>query len=48
MRIIVESDDQPLVDMWGTERKAALFERVFKRKVEVKWNGDAETTSRPN
>src|SRR5262249_5082576 len=33
VRIIVQSQGDPNVDLWAAERKVDLFEKVFKRKV---------------
>lgn len=38
--IMLDADEEPSVDMWGSERKARLFERVFGVKPRLEWTGE--------
>ena len=35
----VEADQEPLVDMWGAERRTDLFEKVFGLPITIQWAG---------
>jgi exopolyphosphatase/guanosine-5'-triphosphate,3'-diphosphate pyrophosphatase len=35
----VVADQDPQVDIWGAERRADLFEKIFGLKPEVRWAG---------
>ena len=37
MQLSVVADQQPQVDIWGAERRAELFEKVFGLPVEINW-----------
>jgi exopolyphosphatase/guanosine-5'-triphosphate,3'-diphosphate pyrophosphatase len=40
-RVVLEvaAAEEPLVDIWGAERRTELFERVFGMPVEIRWAG---------
>ena len=45
-RAVVElvAADEPLVDIWGAERRTELFERVFGMPVSLRWAGTPESS----
>ena len=36
-RLLVESESLPQVEMWDADRKAGLFEKVYKSTIELQW-----------
>jgi exopolyphosphatase/guanosine-5'-triphosphate,3'-diphosphate pyrophosphatase len=46
--IDVVADQEPLVDVWGAERRTDLFEKVFNLPLTIQWAGAQEATSSDN
>ncbi|MFM8709565.1 MAG: hypothetical protein ACKOHK_16170, partial [Planctomycetia bacterium] len=52
-RVLIDAvaDQEPLVDIWGAERRTDLFEKVFNMPVTIQWAGRtreaAETNGKP-
>jgi exopolyphosphatase/guanosine-5'-triphosphate,3'-diphosphate pyrophosphatase len=44
----VVADQEPLVDVWGAERRTDLFEKVFNLPLTIQWAGAQEATSSDN
>jgi exopolyphosphatase/guanosine-5'-triphosphate,3'-diphosphate pyrophosphatase len=44
----VVADQEPLVDVWGAERRTDLFEKVFNLPLTIQWAGAHEATSSDN
>jgi exopolyphosphatase/guanosine-5'-triphosphate,3'-diphosphate pyrophosphatase len=42
----VVADQEPLVDIWGAERRVDLFEKVFSLPVAIRWATAANRSSR--
>lgn len=45
VELLVYCDQYPEVDIWGTRRRAALFEKVFNVTLGVRWAGPAPESS---
>lgn len=41
VELIVSADEEPLVDIWGAERRRELFEQVFDMPVTIRWTDHA-------
>lgn len=39
VNLVVVSDANPQVDIWGAERRTDLFEKVFDMPVRIRWAG---------
>ena len=46
VEILVDSIENPEVDLWGARRRVEMFEEVFGCKVDVQWAGLAEANGR--
>jgi exopolyphosphatase/guanosine-5'-triphosphate,3'-diphosphate pyrophosphatase len=46
--IDVVADQEPLVDIWGAERRTDLFEKVFNLPITIQWAGGQDTASIDN
>ena len=46
--IDVVADQEPLVDIWGAERRTDLFEKVFNLPVTIQWAGGHDAASSDN
>ena len=46
--IDVVADQEPLVDIWGAERRTDLFEKVFNLPITIQWAGGQNTASSDN
>ena len=44
----VVADQEPLVDIWGAERRTALFERVFGLSLSIRWAGPPDAAPERN
>ena len=44
----VVADQEPLVDIWGAERRTDLFEKVFTMPITIQWAGGYDATSSDN
>ena len=49
-RVFVDviADQEPLVDIWGAERRNDLFEKVFNLPITIQWAGGQNTASSDN
>ena len=46
--IDVVADEEPLVDIWGAERRTDLFEKVFDLPVTIQWAGGHDAVASDN
>ena len=44
----VVADQEPLVDIWGAERRTDLFEKVFNLPITIQWAGGQEAVASEN
>jgi len=44
----VVADQEPLVDIWGAERRTDLFEKVFGQPITIQWAGGQEASPAEN
>jgi exopolyphosphatase/guanosine-5'-triphosphate,3'-diphosphate pyrophosphatase len=44
VQLDVVADQEPLVDIWGAERRTELFEKVFELPVSIRWATKADET----
>ena len=49
-RVFVDvlAEQEPLVDIWGAERRTDLFEKVFGQPITIQWAGGQEAVSSDN
>jgi exopolyphosphatase/guanosine-5'-triphosphate,3'-diphosphate pyrophosphatase len=45
LELLVHSDTNPEVDLWGARRRVKLFKKVFGAKLDVQWIAPADSTS---
>jgi exopolyphosphatase/guanosine-5'-triphosphate,3'-diphosphate pyrophosphatase len=46
--LLVQSDADPEVDLWGARRRSAMFEEVFDTKLEIRWQAAPSDEPRIN
>lgn len=47
IELVVQSADNPEVDLWGARRRVEMFEKIFKCKLEVDWDRTLAQTDSP-
>lgn len=45
VRLLLDADADPQVEMWDAERKAGLFEKAFQTTIELVWSKKAKIPS---